>query len=116
MKLILPLMLLQLAISGCTTQSSSPDQIRERTANATATATTDAKAIAQGVKEGLSRNSTVNINTATKEQLTAVPTIDDERASRIIANRPYGSANELVTKHVMPKAEYDKIAGHLTAK
>src|SRR5690242_17504221 len=56
-------------------QSSSPDQIRQKTADATATLKDDAKAVTQGVRDGLTRPSSdkpLDLNHASKSQLTAL--------------------------------------------
>ena len=37
-------------------------------------------------------------------------------ADRVIAGRPYSEPGELVTRHIVSKAEYDKIADRVTAK
>ncbi len=107
--------LLILPFAACT-QPQNPDQIRERTASATAAAKADTKAVAEGIKEGLSKNTTVNINSATKDELMKLPGITDARADRIIAARPYDSTEELVSKKVLTKGEYDQIASRITAK
>jgi len=57
----------------------------------------------------------VDINTATVDQLKAVPGIGDAYAKRIIANRPYTSKNQLVSKGVLPQGVYDKVKGSLVA-
>jgi competence protein ComEA len=107
--------LLLVFLAGCTSPQN-PDQIRERTANATAQIKTDTKAVAEGIKEGLGRNPTVDINSAPKEDLMKLQGITDARAERIIAARPYNEATELVTRKVLTKAEYDQIATHVTVK
>ena len=43
---------LLLLLAGCTSQKSSPDEVREKTAQATSEIKQDAKALAEGVKEG----------------------------------------------------------------
>ncbi len=106
--------LLILPFAACTTPQN-PDQIRERTANATATVKADTKAVAQGIKEGLGKNTSVNINAASKDELMKLPGITDARAERIIAARPYDSADELVSKKVLTKGEYSQIASRVTA-
>src|SRR5258706_9399356 len=105
-----------LLLAGCSNQQSSPDQVRERAADATAAIKRDAKAIAQGVKEGWSRENPLDLNKATKEQLMALPGITDKNADAIIADRPYGNSSELLTRHILAKQEYDKIADRVTAK
>lgn len=57
----------------------------------------------------------VDINTATADQLKAVPGIGDVYAKRIIANRPYTSKDQLVSKGVLPQGVYDKVKANLVA-
>jgi hypothetical protein len=37
-------------------------------------------------------------------------------ADRVIAGRPYNEPGEVVTRRIMPKTDYDKIADRVTAK
>jgi competence protein ComEA len=89
---------------------------KEQTAQATAELKSDAKAVASGIREGWSRDKPLDLNTATKEQLTSLPGITAAEANRVIARHPYNEPGELVTRRIMPKSEYDKIADRLTAK
>ncbi len=92
---------------ACSTQS--PDQIRQKTAEETSAIKRDTKAVAQGIKEGLSNKSSVDLNKASKADLSSLPGISDARADRIIAERPYASAHQLVTRHVLTEDEYAQI-------
>ncbi len=58
----------------------------------------------------------VDINSATKEQLMALPGIDDATADKIIAGRPFTSRYDLVKKSLVSKAAYAKIKSKITAK
>jgi DNA uptake protein ComE-like DNA-binding protein len=58
----------------------------------------------------------VDINSATKQELAALPGIGDAYSQKIIAGRPYRAKNELVQKNILPQTTYDKIADQIIAK
>jgi DNA uptake protein ComE-like DNA-binding protein len=101
-------------LTGCSTKDN-PDEIRQRTADATATMKRNAKAVAEGVKEGMSRDKTLNINKASREDLLTLPGITERQADRIIAERPFDDAHDLVTRRVVSQEEYDKIRNRVIA-
>lgn len=105
-----------LAVTGCTPHDRSPDEIREQTARATSTAVRDAKAVTQGVVEGVKQQKTVNINRGSADDLKSLPGIDDDAAQRIIEGRPYKDSEELAKRHIVSRAEYNRIAGKIEAR
>ncbi len=101
--------------TGCARQQD-PQELKEKTAQATAEVKRDAQAVAEGIREGWSRDKPLDLNTATKDQLLTLPGMTQAEADRLIARRPYTESGELVSRHVMPKSEYDKIADRVTVK
>lgn len=61
-----------------------------------------------------SKSSIVNINSASKEQLEALPGIGPVTAQKIIENRPYSSLDELLQKKILRKSVFEAIKDRLT--
>jgi competence protein ComEA len=58
----------------------------------------------------------VDLNTASKKDLAALPGIGPDYAQTIIDARPFSSKADLLKKKVIPQATYDKIQSRVTAQ
>lgn len=104
-----------MACTSCT-QQQSPDQIRRETADATAKIKQDTVAVAQGVKDGVTKPRTVDINIASHSDLVSTLGVSDAVAAKIVADRPYDNVDQLVTKRAVNETEFERIKDKLTVK
>jgi DNA uptake protein ComE-like DNA-binding protein len=58
----------------------------------------------------------LDINSATSDQLDALPGIGKAYSAKIIAGRPYKGKDDLVNKDILPQKTYDGIKDKIIAK
>jgi competence protein ComEA len=69
-----------------------------------------------GWKEGSPAPNTVDINSAPANELATLPGMSQTAAERIVHGRPYGDPSDLMTRGLLPQAEYDRVRDRLEAK
>jgi competence protein ComEA len=90
--------------------STSPSQNTSSTAGTQASAPETTK-----TKIAAKKSPLVDVNSASKEELDALPGIGDAIAQKIIAGRPYRTKRELLTRKIVPKSTYEKIKDQIIA-
>ena len=57
----------------------------------------------------------VDLNSASKDELKTLPGVGDAEAAKIVANRPYLTKTELVTKGVLQTGPFTSLRHHVVA-
>ena len=83
-----------------------------------ATTSAPAKAAPKSHMTGAKHSMTprIDLNSASAEDLAKLPGLDQATADKIVAARPFKSRSELLSKKIVTKAEYSKLASHVTVK
>jgi DNA uptake protein ComE-like DNA-binding protein len=100
---------------GASAMAQTPAAAPAKTAPAAKTATTTKAEPAKSSTKAAAKPM-LDINTATKAELAALPGIGDAYSDKVIAGRPYHKKTDLETKKILPKATYTKIEGMIIAK
>jgi DNA uptake protein ComE-like DNA-binding protein len=85
-------------------------------ATATTFAIAQPFAVAPPVSAPAPASALLDINSATADQLAALPGIGKVYSAKIIAGRPYTAKTQLLSRGIIPQATYNKIQAQIIAK
>jgi DNA uptake protein ComE-like DNA-binding protein len=98
-----------------TPQSSSPTK-PSPAATAPAASSKSVPAAPAAGKSAAEKPAVIDINSASKDELDALPGIGSVRAEAIIKGRPYKGKDELHRKKIIPMNVYDAIKDRIVAR
>jgi DNA uptake protein ComE-like DNA-binding protein len=99
-----------------TPQTGSATTAKQGASPATSPGSKAAPAGAPGGKSTAEKATLIDINSASKDELDALPGIGSARAEAIIKGRPYKGKDELHRKKVIPMNVYEGIKDRIVAR
>jgi DNA uptake protein ComE-like DNA-binding protein len=97
-------------------ESSTTTTTKKETTKKSSSMSSDKMSDTKASDKKAAKASMVDINSATKDELVALPGIGDAYAQKIIDGRPYSNKAQLVSKKIVPKATYDQVKSQIVAK
>lgn len=102
--------------TSTTTQTTDHQDTNSKTKKAIKKATNKTEDTASATKDKVTGHKRLDLNSATADELAALPGLTASDVQKIIDNRPYHAKNDLVKKNVLTATQYTKIKDDVVAK